>query len=360
MRIAQLLAPWILLLALPGTVQAPKPTRPADAGKPLLVQHITEPWETCVRISHSGSVGSGTVIDSTPGTALILTAAHVVAGIDTVKIEVFGVESAPVQDEEDVIRLKAKVRGVCKGKVVHRDKEADLALVEIRIADSGTIPFSPVVPEGYEVSPGDKLHCGGCSVGADPTWWTTEVLEVHDNKNEGGWLRAKYAPLKGRSGGGLFDRGEYRGFLCGVVQAYQGQPDQNGQSLGGPLGNGTGIYAGPKAVHAYLEQAQYGRIIRRSPCPPGQTCPPVDPPKRERPPHGYAEPPLTVPKQNNGPADTIGWLIEGLAVDRITRSYAPTKDELMGVGLLAVVVVAGGAYFLLKKPAKRPTRKAAP
>ena len=134
-------------------------------------------------------VGSGTIVHSATGEAIVLTCAHLFLNI--------AVKDAVV--EVDVFENGKAV--TYPAKLVGGDHDADLALLRIRT--SKTFPVVPLSPKITEVKPGQPMVSFGCNSGADPTRLEMKLVDI--NRYDGPpMFICTSDPASGRSGGGLF------------------------------------------------------------------------------------------------------------------------------------------------------------
>jgi len=144
------------------------------------------------------NIGSGVVIESTPGRNVILTCAHCVDGSLRTDVEIF--------------ELKGSRKH--KAKILKFDKKADLALLEI-ITDR---PLPAVERYAGDVPSGVMLSSWGCDEGGTPKFRQTTVKEllIEDGipiilTSGDPSLGQEQDPKHGRSGGGLFHDGKLVG-----------------------------------------------------------------------------------------------------------------------------------------------------
>ncbi len=196
---------------------------------------ITDPMLACVRLRvQDGSginFGSGTIIDSRPGRAVILTCGHIFRkGENDSKIEV------------DLFRpiSKSKVKPeTVEGRVLHFDLEADVGLVTIVLAQR--VP-SVRLGSSRELTVKDRVQSIGCSGGDDPS--REEQFLTALNKYDGpDNIECSTMPQQGRSGGGLFLGSE----LIGVCVA--ADPKEK-----------RGIYVAMKPVALLLDKVGLGHL----------------------------------------------------------------------------------------------------
>ncbi|HZZ29477.1 MAG TPA: thioredoxin domain-containing protein [Pirellulales bacterium] len=146
------------------------------------------------------SRGSGTIIDSRQGEALIITCGHMfreAAKDGKIWVDLFG-PGAP--------------QGVA-GKVIDYDLNSEVGL--IRIATKYPLTAARLAPAGYVVRAGDKVISMGCDGGADATPRETRVTSINRYAGAAN-LQVAFQPVQGRSGGGLFTP---EGWVVGVCFA---------------------------------------------------------------------------------------------------------------------------------------------
>ncbi len=171
--------------------------------------------------------GSGTIIDSRPDRAVILTCGHIFRkGGNDSKVEV------------DLFRpaINAKSKGKIEsveGKVLHFDLDADVGLVTI--VQSLRLP-TVRLGTSRELSVKDRVQSIGCSGGDDPTR-EDQVLTALNKYAGPDNIECSTMPQQGRSGGGLFLGNE----LIGVCIA--ADPKEK-----------RGIYAAMKPIALLLEK----------------------------------------------------------------------------------------------------------
>ena len=220
------------------------------------------PYETVVRIridrdaSGHGMVefGSGTIIRSTPDETIILTCAHIFKVEESArqfapkrfpfKIEVHLSDGQlrPLSEPDRKGAYRAGVHMVERhqGEAIDYDFSRDVGLIRIR--PGRRLPASPVVPANWSPRPGVKMTTVGCSQGNDATAWSTWITNpsVRGVANLPNYeaVECNFAPLQGRSGGGLYT---LDGYLAGVCDFAE------------PAG-GRGLYATPKTIHQFLDR----------------------------------------------------------------------------------------------------------
>lgn len=194
----------------------------SDGGAPI----SSDPMESSVRIRviTNGRIdlGSGTIISSSAGMTRILTCAHIFKEFtDDSRIEV------------DVFE-RGGVTPYTAG-LIKFDDASDLGLI--------SIPTTNVVPRvrvgGTAAAPrvGEMVAAIGCSGGSEPTRQQSKVTDI--DKYEGPHnVLCTGVPVRGRSGGGLFNE---KGEIIGVCSA----ADEREQ---------RGFYSGLLAIHQLLDE----------------------------------------------------------------------------------------------------------
>ena len=179
---------------------------PDEAVRPLAGLKAAEGATVRVRVAGKSTedgkmlqdVGTGTIIHSATGQALILTCAHVFLNIATddavVDVEVF--------EGGKGTRFPAKLVG--------GDHNADLAILKVQT--SKILPTVRLTQLAPKTAKGQPLVSFGCNDGANPTRLDTKLVDI--NRYDGpSNLVCSTDPKSGRSGGGLFNES---GELLGV------------------------------------------------------------------------------------------------------------------------------------------------
>lgn len=193
---------------------------------------VVDPMKASVRIRviTNGRIdlGSGTVISSQPGISQILTCAHIFNGFnDDSRIEVDVFENG--RPSQFLARL------------VKFDKESDLGLISIPTTSLVNTAKVATVANNPKVS--DEVAAIGCSGGDEPTRQQARITDI--DKYEGPHnLLCTGVPVRGRSGGGLFNR---QGEIVGVCSAAD-EKDQRG------------FYSGLLAMHKLLDQCSLSHL----------------------------------------------------------------------------------------------------
>ena len=143
-------------------------------------------------------VGTGTIVYSAAGQAIILTCAHVFLDMATkdakIEIEVF--------ENGKPLSYPASLIG--------GDHNSDLAFLKIQSTKIMPAVRLTAAPPG--VAKDQNLVSFGCNGGADPTLLKTKIVDIN-RYNGPANLVCSVDPQSGRSGGGLFD---VKGSLVGV------------------------------------------------------------------------------------------------------------------------------------------------
>jgi hypothetical protein len=210
-----------------------EPTPPANDGARGQTPEI-DPMRSSVRIRvKDGSAinyGSGTIIESTPGHATILSCGHIFRNLS---------RNAVIEIDLYSPSRTAKPTTVM-GRVMLTDMEADLGLVSINHATTlHSMPLGPSRP----LAIGEHLFSIGCSGGDNPTRENVDLTAMNKYKGPEN-LECTSRPAKGRSGGGLFRDEE----LVGVCIAADPKA---------PLG----LYTGLQPINLLLEKAGLEHLV---------------------------------------------------------------------------------------------------
>ena len=212
-------------------------TKPTETGAPASNEAESSLLSSSVKLrvddEQGHSWGTGTIIDTRNGEALILTCGHIFResqGQGKIEVHLFNKNSA--------IRVD--------GKCLYYDLDLDLGLIYI-------IPLSPVraipvAPATYQVRAGQQVQSVGCDGGADPTVRDHQILST-DMISRGSppdfhYIQISGAPVGGRSGGGLF--GE-EGYLLGVCNTAD------------PVAN-DGHFVPPHVIRHFLKQHRLSAV----------------------------------------------------------------------------------------------------
>jgi len=157
------------------------------------------------------SFGTGTIIDSRSGEALVVTCGHLFReskGKGPMTVELFDASSGVPQVAEQV-----------QGQLISYDLERDVAFIGIK--PSRPVSVAAVAPPKTQYRRGDRVATIGCSSGKDPTL-LPQRINMLDRYQGPSNIEVSGAPEEGRSGGGLFN---LQGQLIGVCYAadYEGK-----------------------------------------------------------------------------------------------------------------------------------------
>lgn len=207
--------------------QQSQATAPADDSVPLEGQASLLASTVRLRVDDGKvtSYGTGTVIDSRDGQALVITCGHLfrdTQGKGPVVVEAF-----------DSIAGRAQPAGEVRAQVISYDLNRDVALVGIW--PERPVKVARIAPRGCKISRGDRVVSIGCSNGQDPTAVSSHVTAL-DRYQGPPNIEASGAPVEGRSGGGLFNM---QGELIGVC--FAADPEAN-----------EGLYAALESIHDEL------------------------------------------------------------------------------------------------------------
>ncbi len=213
----------------PASDQPPQP-QVGSAG--LSPQQAALAATVKLRVEDAGGYGfgTGTIIDTHDGEALVVTCGHLFResqGKGRITADVYS--SAGPQNVE--------------GQMIAYDLDRDIALVSLRV--SGVSPAA-VAPPGHAVRPGDPAFTLGCDKGADPTIRQTHITAVNKYQGRPNYTAAGQ-PVDGRSGGGLFSAD---GKLIGICNAADPADDE-------------GLYAGLASIHWQLDAINMSEIYQR-------------------------------------------------------------------------------------------------
>lgn len=184
--------------------------------------------------------GTGTIIDSRNGHALVITCGHLFRDSGgKCKITVDAVINDKLQTVE--------------ARVLDFDLEYEIGLLIIE--PQGNVTASKVADQSGQPEPGQPLFSVGCSNGADPTIMEMQVTAI-DRFTGAPNIECTGSPVEGRSGGGLFDE---EGRLVAIC-------------FGRLDGEPRGAYSGLPTVHWVLEKHELTDIFQSE-----STVPPARP-----------------------------------------------------------------------------------
>lgn len=186
------------------------------------------------------SYGTGTIVDTRQGEALVLTCAHLLRDSDGEVIN--NPRSITVEIYESESGRPLVVERTPVDRILSCNFESDVAFVSIRL-QSQVRPARIASAASYQQ--GDQVRSVGCDHGADPSIRSGSITAINRYTGTPN-VTASGAPVVGRSGGGLFDA---EGQLVGVCNAADYEEDE-------------GIYAALPAVHAELDKMNLSAIYR--------------------------------------------------------------------------------------------------
>ena len=169
-------AAFVIALAMPAVTSA-QPT-PVEGGVKVY-QSVLKSTVWIISQRPEGTVsGSGSLIDRQR--RLILTNYHVVGDVNAVIVMFPAFRDGEVIAERDYYKDHIRTQGI-RGRVVARDKQADMSLIQIERVPDGAQAL-PISAEG--VSPGQTVHSVGNPGGSGALWVYTpgKVRQVYQKK----------------------------------------------------------------------------------------------------------------------------------------------------------------------------------
>lgn len=170
---------------------------------PLRIQ--SDPQGATVRIRveepRHESVGTGTIIDSHNGEALVLTCGHLFRenqGQTKITVETF---------------LGGQVQTYPATLIDFQAKDMDIGLIAFR--PNAATPVARLIPKNRTLTEGQPVFSWGCDRGALPSRRDSRITKLNRYLGAAN-VEVDGEPVEGRSGGGLFDE---RGELIGVCYA---------------------------------------------------------------------------------------------------------------------------------------------
>jgi thiol-disulfide isomerase/thioredoxin len=190
---------------------ANEPQLPAGSSNDFPLSLVSATVRIRVEDAQGRSFGTGTIIDSRSGEALVVTCGHLFReskGKGPMTIELFDASSGVPQVVEQV-----------PGQLISYDLERDVAFIGIK--PSRPVSMATVAPPKTQYQRGDRVATIGCSNGKDPTL-LPQRINMLDRYQGPSNIEVSGAPEEGRSGGGLFN---LQGQLIGVCYAadYEGK-----------------------------------------------------------------------------------------------------------------------------------------
>jgi S1-C subfamily serine protease len=204
-----------------------------------------------VGVRRGTSQGSGTIIASVDGEALVLTAAHVVRESGPISVELhrynFGLERTPAPPGAWPQAVGADLAAI--------DPAADLAV--LRIEGVPPLPYvAHIAPARREPTVDSIVTSIGIDLGRHLSSWSTRLVEalwfeLNDNREERLFFITARPPEHGRSGGGLFlPDGELVGVCIGHAELFRGGPQ--------------GVFASRESIRQLLVEHELMTVIARS------------------------------------------------------------------------------------------------
>lgn len=188
----------------------------------------------CVRIRvaepHQESVGTGTIIDSYNGEALVLTCGHLFResqGQATITVETF---------------LDGQIQTYPATLIDFQAKDMDIGLISFR--PNTQVPVATLIPKNRTLVEGQSVFSLGCDRGAIPSRIDSKITKLNRYLGASN-VEVDGQPVEGRSGGGLFDE---RGELIGVC--YAADPELK-----------EGLYNGAEVVYHQLSKLGLQRLF---------------------------------------------------------------------------------------------------
>jgi len=202
---------------------------PANSNRPP-----SDPAGATVRIrvdepSHE-AIGTGTIIDTYQGEALVLTCGHLFRdanGSTPIIVETF---------------IGGQQRAYQAWLIDYRADETDIGLISFR--PEGTVPVARLMDHRERLREGDSVFSWGCDHGANPSRRYSRITKLNRYLGPAN-VEVAGKPVQGRSGGGLFNS---RGELIGVCYAADDELDE-------------GLYNAPEVVYQQLLKLGLRRLF---------------------------------------------------------------------------------------------------
>jgi len=194
----------------------------------------SDPEKATVRIrvedAQHESVGTGTIIDSHQGEALVLTCGHLfreTAGPMKITVETF---------------LGGQSQAYPATMIDFQAKEMDIGLIAFR--PNMDVPVAKLIPKNKVLSERQQVFSWGCDRGAVPSRRDSQITKLNRYLGAPN-VEVDGQPVEGRSGGGLFDE---RGELIGVC--YAADPELK-----------EGLYSAAEVVYHQLAKLGLQRLF---------------------------------------------------------------------------------------------------
>jgi hypothetical protein len=198
----------------------------------------SDPAGATVRIrvdepSHE-AIGTGTIIDTYNGEALVLTCGHLfrdTRGTTPIIVETF---------------IGGQSRAYQAWLIDYRADETDIGLISFR--PEMAVPVARLMDHREMLREGDPVFSWGCDNGALPSKRDSRISKLNRYLGPAN-VEVSGKPVQGRSGGGLFNS---RGELIGVCYAADDELDE-------------GLYNAPEVVYAQLLKLGLRRLFEQQP-----------------------------------------------------------------------------------------------
>jgi hypothetical protein len=196
----------------------------------------SDPAGATVRIrvdepSHE-AIGTGTIIDTYNGEALVLTCGHLfrdTRGTTPIIVETF---------------IGGQARAYQAWLIDYRADETDIGLISFR--PEMAVPVARLMDHREMLREGDPVFSWGCDNGALPSKRDSRISKLNRYLGPAN-VEVAGKPVQGRSGGGLFNS---RGELIGVCYAADDELDE-------------GLYNAPEVVYAQLLKLGLRRLFEQ-------------------------------------------------------------------------------------------------
>ena len=180
----------------PSLRELSEPDRlPSDPQGATVRIRVDEPSQNSI------STGTGTIIDSHNGEALVLTCGHLFRDYQNqakITVETF---------------LDGQIQSYPATLIDFQANEMDIGLIAFR--SNRTIPVARLIPKNRALTEGQRVFSWGCDRGALPSRRDSQITKLNRYTGAAN-VEVDGEPVVGRSGGGLFDE---RGELIGVCYA---------------------------------------------------------------------------------------------------------------------------------------------
>ncbi len=185
--------------------QAIKKDPPSLSRQPQTLPNSTDPQGATVRIRvqepQHESVGTGTIIDSHNGEALVLTCGHLFRenhDRSKITVEMF---------------LNGQIQTYSARLIDFVAKDMDIGLISFHAG--GEVPIARLIPKNRTLNEGQPVFSWGCDRGSLPSRRDSKITKLNRYLGAAN-VEVEGEPVEGRSGGGLFDE---NGELIGVCYA---------------------------------------------------------------------------------------------------------------------------------------------